>query len=631
MAKKVEVEIDVKSNVGESIADLKELKKQLKQTAAGSDDFKRLVNEIDDLEDKLKGAKQGAADWIDTLESAGGPLGALGAGLNKVKVATQSWGAAFKAIGIGLIVSAIGLLVGAFSETEGSMKKLEPLFIAFEKILGGIFEAIQPLLDAFIELATKALPYITDGVKIFYSSLVALFTLVKEGGGAIGKIIKGIFTLDMDAINEGYAQLTVTWAKTVEAFNKSEEAFDKGYAKKTKREKEADKNSKDLADKALQEKIKRMEAEDKLDEARLAKLKAEAMLEAFNDEQKLYVEQQYQDKLYKLKLKEIEDKQALYKKDSDEYKSLEAEKINLQAENIEKTKEFNDKLVELAKDRADKITEFEVQLAKDLQKIDDENFDKKLKAFDDDIMLLSAQQKTLLEGSQAYLENSLKIEEDAYQRKKLAAKNNKIQLEAIETEHEQNIKDIKLRAFIAEKQMQLDRLNVISGIGSSLAQLAGKNKALAIAAIAIEKAAAIGSIIVNTQIANAKALAASPLTFGQPWIAINTVAGALGVAAAVASGVKAVQDINAINVPGGNSQSVNTGASSATMPSYGGGASASIPTINTTGGANPATQISQTIQNAQSKPIRAYVVSSDVSTQQALDRKTNKAATFGLG
>ena len=163
MAKKLEVEIDVKSNTKGSIAELKELKKQLKETAAGSAEFKKLSNEIDDLEDKIKGAKQGSADWIDTLESAGGPLGALGSALNKAKVATVSFGTALKAIGIGLIVAAIGGLVAAFNNVEGAGKKLEPLMIGLEKILGGIFEALTPLIDAFIELATDALPYVTDG------------------------------------------------------------------------------------------------------------------------------------------------------------------------------------------------------------------------------------------------------------------------------------------------------------------------------------------------------------------------------------------------------------------------------------------------------------------------------------
>jgi hypothetical protein len=191
-----------------------------------------------------------------------------------------------------------------------------------------------------------------------------------------------------------------------------------------------------------------------------------------------------------------------------------------------------------------------------------------------------------------------------------------------------------LKAAIAEKQIQLDRLNVIAGIGGSLAQLAGKNKTLAIAAIAIEKAAAVGSIIVNTQIANLKAVAASPLTFGQPWVAINTIAGVLAGAAAIASGVKAVQDINAVNIPGASGGGSAGGGGAVTMPTYSGGpAAVAAPQINstTTNTLSPSAQIAASISSARNMPVKAYVVSSDITSQQALDRKTNKAATFSLG
>jgi hypothetical protein len=43
---------------------------------------------------------------------------------------------------------------------------------------------------------------------------------------------------------------------------------------------------------------------------------------------------------------------------------------------------------------------------------------------------------------------------------------------------------------------------------------------------------------------------------------------------------------------------------------------------------NPNTQIAQTIGAAQSRPVRAFVVSQDIQNQTALDRRTNRAATF---
>jgi hypothetical protein len=626
--KKIKVGIDIDVNAEPSIAQLKALKKELKNAAAGSEEFNKIYNQIDDLEDKIKSAKNTSADWIDTLESAGGPLGALGGALNKLKVSTQSFGAALKATGIGLVVAAIGGLVAAFSQTDGAMKKLEPLMIALQKILGGIFEAIQPLLDGFIDLATKALPYVTQGIKVFYSSLVALFTLVKEGGGGIAKILKGIFTLDKKAIEEGYKQLTGTWAKTVESFDATSQRFDEGYAKRTRIEKENAKNSKEIADKALAEKLKRLEAEDKLDEARLAKLKAEAMQEAFNEEQKLFVEQEFAKKSYELKKKDLEDKQALYKKDSIEYKTLEAEKIQLDADRLEQLKTFGEQQKKIYDDNSKAIIDFEVALAKRLQELDDEKEAKRIQSMNDDLLLLQAQQKVLTEGSQAYLDNSIAIENEAYQIKLANAKKNATQIKAIELEHAQNLKDIHLKAFIAEKEIQLGRLAVATQIGNSLGQLAGKNKALAIAGLVIGKAAAIGEIWVNNSIANAKAIAASPLTFGQPWVTINTISAVLGTAAAIASGVQAINEINAVQTPGGGSSSVGGGSASA--PSLPTVASTAAPQINTTGGQDPTSKIGETISGVQ-KPIQAYVVSQQVSSQQALDRRTNRAATLSGG
>jgi hypothetical protein len=755
--KKIKVKVDIDVDAEPSIAQLKALKKELKNTAAGSDEFKKLYNQIDDLEDKIKGTKAASADWIDSLESAGGPLGTLGAGLNKLKQSTVSFSAALKATGIGLVVAAIGGLVAAFSQTDGAMKKLQPLMIAFQKILGGIFEAIQPLLDAFIEMATKALPYITTGVKVFYASLVSLFTLVKEGGAGIGKILKGIFTLDKKSIEEGYEQLKGTWAKTTEAFDKATDNFDKGYAKRTKIEKEN-------GDKALQERLKRLDAEDKLDQAQLEKLKEQELALAKTEQDKLDIEEAFAKKEYELRSKELDARLKLYKKDSAEYKTILADKTKLDADYLKSTSDFADRQKKITEDsikskkdealalatteqekidieqkyakelydfrkgelekslknapsveaaksinnalakldedrlaelgafgvRQNKITEdtlkaqreFASKVAqikaaavddevakakasreekynKDLADLEaDKEFikqseeekadirknlrigyindlatiekDAKVKAMQDDLDLLSAQQKTLTEGTQAFLDNSIAIENEAYQIKLLNAKDNAKKIQTIETEHEQNIKDIKLKALLAEKQIQLERIAMIASIGSSISALAGKNKALAIAGITIEKAAAIGQIWVNNSIANAKAVAASPLTFGMPWVAVNTAAAVLGTAAAIASGVKAIQEINAVQTPGVSSSGGGGGIGSTAAPTPPTVGSAAAPQIQTSGGQNPNTAIADTISKAQA-PIKAYVVSGEVSSQQALDRRTSSAATFSGG
>lgn len=197
MAKKVvAAEIEVKT--ANSIADLKALKKQLRDTAAGSEEFKKLYNQIDDLEDKIKGTKNASSDWIDSIEAAGGPLGALGASLNKAKVATQSFGGALKATGIGLFVAAIGGLVAAFSQTEGAMKKFQPLLIGMEKIFGGILKALEPIIDGFLELALKVMPYVTKAVGVAYSTITSFLQGLGMVGSAVKKFISGDFSGALD-------------------------------------------------------------------------------------------------------------------------------------------------------------------------------------------------------------------------------------------------------------------------------------------------------------------------------------------------------------------------------------------------------------------------------------------------
>jgi membrane protein involved in colicin uptake len=276
------VNLEIKSNIEGSISELKALKRQLRDTAAGSEEFKKLYNQIDDLEDKIKSSRNASADWIDSLEQAGGPLGMLGAGLNSAKVATQSFGGALKATGIGLIVSLLGGLVAAFSENEGAMKKLQPVLDGLKKIFQGVFRAVEPLFDTFVDLATQALPYVTKGIGMVYSAMMAYFTFIKESGGGVMKILKGIFTLDADAITAGIDQVGGSFKKTQTAYTDSMKRFSEGSKELTKREKEEMEKREEDRKKALE---KQQENERKAKELKEKKAKEEAdRLQKIKDE-----------------------------------------------------------------------------------------------------------------------------------------------------------------------------------------------------------------------------------------------------------------------------------------------------------------------------------------------------------
>ena len=116
-----------------------------------------------------------------------------------------------------------------------------------------------------------------------------------------------------------------------------------------------------------------------------------------------------------------------------------------------------------------------------------------------------------------------------------------------------------------------------------------------------------------------------------PWVAINTVSAGLSIASTIASAVKSIQQINqaaaSAGVTGGGGGGSDGAVPNIPAPRV---ASAAAPEMQTTGGQNPNTQLAETLNKAQA-PIKAYVVSGDVSSQQALDRRTSRAATFSGG
>lgn len=119
---------------------------------------------------------------------------------------------------------------------------------------------------------------------------------------------------------------------------------------------------------------------------------------------------------------------------------------------------------------------------------------------------------------------------------------------------------------------------------------------------------------------------------------IPVVGPALGIAAAaaaIAAGIANVNKIVSTKVPkmstGGGGGESGEGANisapaiqAPTLPSL----AFNDSTLGIAGGTNPTAQIANTLAQTTGKPIKAYVVSTEMSSHQALDRRTNVAATF---
>ena len=178
-------------------------------------------------------------------------------------------------------------------------------------------------------------------------------------------------------------------------------------------------------------------------------------------------------------------------------------------------------------------------------------------------------------------------------------------------------KDIQLAKDVADqkKAVQDAAFNAIgAGIGF-LNAIAGKNKGLQKAAAIAEGALGIAKIVVNTNAANAAALAtplavASSGVAAAPVIAFNKISAAFGIASTIAATAKALQ---AIGGGGGSLSPTGVGG--------GGGVNAPIrPQAQST--RIDQAQINQ-IGNAAA---RAYVVESDVSNGQERINRLNRAA-----
>jgi TP901 family phage tail tape measure protein len=92
--------------------------------------------------------------------------------------------------------------------------------------------------------------------------------------------------------------------------------------------------------------------------------------------------------------------------------------------------------------------------------------------------------------------------------------------------------EAQARAEIDEAIMQV----AMDGLGV-LSEVVGQETALGKALFLMQQAAAIGQVVFQTAIANAKAVAASPLTAGQPWVGINTASAAVSIASIVAQSI----------------------------------------------------------------------------------------------
>jgi hypothetical protein len=168
------------------------------------------------------------------------------------------------------------------------------------------------------------------------------------------------------------------------------------------------------------------------------------------------------------------------------------------------------------------------------------------------------------------------------------------------------VKTTEQATFEAKSAKELTALKIsqqealasaVTGALQSIASAVGEETAAG-------KTLAVASAIIDTYMGATKALAAGA----------GTPIGYINMAAILATGFANVRRMVATPVPGATD-------TSSSAPSG--------PSVSIVGGsADPSAQIARSLAQQNQKPIKAYAVATDMSTQQALDRRIQQNATF---
>ena len=194
-------------------------------------------------------------------------------------------------------------------------------------------------------------------------------------------------------------------------------------------------------------------------------------------------------------------------------------------------------------------------------------------------------------------------------KKQIAEINEKYAVKDVELTQETEDKKEEIVKMTEEQKLQIAS-NTFNAIGNLAEVFAGQNRKQQEAAFKVQKAANIASATIDTYKGAQSAFASTP-----GGVIIKSIAAGLAITAGLANVKKiASQQFNASSSGGGDT-SVST--PNFTAPT----AQPSQVNFNTV-------QASGVSQLANLQPVKAYVVSGDVTTQQSLDRNRIQNATF---
>ena len=569
----------------------------------------------DSLQETGKGAKAASADVSEMSgkldQMSGGAItkfkGLIGTIKGTVKGFVTLKGAIISS-GIGLLVIGIAAVVQAFKSSEEGQNK-------FAKIMGVIGSVVGNVTDVLSDLGMKILEnplgVLEDAARNVLFRLKGILMFLPSLGKAISQVLsrdfKGAAKTASDAILlvttgvENATEKISNYTKEIKKDAEQAASIANARARADKLERallvdraEADRKRAELLEKAVdrenfttKQRIKFLEEAGKLEE-KITNQEIEAA--------KIRLQTKIQENALSLSSKEDKDEQA----------TLQAELIRLETARLTKQKEVTGQIIALRnEEKAAKDAVDSAEKAKEDKKIADKQLQTDaIERIQDQFVQKDKDAETEL--AKIELEEQRKLAEldrlDATEKQKLDVisfyAGQKADLLDKKAKEEEELDEKVKEAKINIAQQGLSLIQEVAGKGSSI----GKAAAVAQATIA-----GIEGTINAFKTANA-----SPITAAFPAYPYIQA----GLAAAFSA--NNIKSIVSTKIPGGGGGG-------------GGGAVAPVsapPAFNVVGAA-PENQLAETISGQDKKPVKAFVVSTEVSNEQALNRQIETEASIG--
>lgn len=594
MAQKVIIDLEAKTDAAvKEIADLKkEIAKLNQEVAAGNKDTKEGLKDVEKASEKTAG------------------------GVRKI-------GGALKAAGIGLAIAAFAKFTEILNQnqkvTDFFSTTFEALSIAFNDFFNFIDSNAGVIINAFKGLFTDPVQSIKDFGSAIYDGLVVRFEQFKETLGfvakGIGDLFKGNFSDAVDSFKQaGKESIDVITGvdKSYEEVTTTIGEYVKGTIKAAKSNVELEKSARlaEAANQGLIEKYDRQaeqlrQIRDDESKSFEERIKANDDLGILLDEQEKAMKENAQARVNQAavelaKNKENIDLQVAYQEALNEQAAIEAQITGFRSEQqtntnslLREQKDLQNELALIGK------TEREIERT-ELQ----QDYDAKKALIEREIADEALKKEMLLNLERDYNSKIAEIDDEVFQEK------------LVKAEKERELEKQKIR----DKQMVVDAIsqfaNAESGIGKALLiakqALALQETLLDVKRITFKGSQAIGEAGVN---ASQNVSESSKIGFPQNIITI---------AAAIAQGVSIIRSVkSAVSKTKAQASSM---ASSFT-PSVD-SPSSTPPAFNVVG-TSGANQLAGAIASQQQQPVKAFVVSNDVTTAQELDRNIVTGATIG--